>query len=68
MIIKIPYNIFLLVWCLAGVIVLGYDLVMRVYNAEFTMSALLATEIFWFLSFLIYSISYLVYVKKESNR
>lgn len=62
---KIPRSIFILVWCIAGLIILGYYLIFDlVNNNEIDWSLKMMGQTFWFLVFLWYTVFYFKSTKK----
>ena len=55
----IPYNIFILAWCILGVCLLGFYNFKDMANGTFSFNRHLLTEVIWFLIFLLYCIAYL---------
>lgn len=56
--ITIPYNLFIFIWCLAGVGILGFYILQDLYQGHFQLSFRTGTEIICFLFFLLYCVSY----------
>lgn len=65
--ITIPYNMFIFIWCLAGVGILGFYILQDLYQGHFQLSFRTGTEIICFLFFLLYCISLCERQKKEQN-
>lgn len=65
----IPYNIFIFIWAVVGVAVLGYDLLHDLINAtSFGRPDYRTTMgIFWFCLFLLYVINYVKHKRKSKN-
>ena len=58
--IKIPYNIFIFIWSVAGVLILGYGFFTDiVYNERVKFDRQLFTQIVWFIIFIFYCLNYL---------
>jgi hypothetical protein len=56
----IPYNIYIFIWFIIGIIILSYDFIMQI--GELTLSRLnftIYSQIIWFLIFILYCVKYI---------
>lgn len=58
--IKIPYNLYVFIWCLAGIFILGYGFVTDIFGEEqVKFDRNMFTQFLWFLIFIFYSFNYI---------
>jgi hypothetical protein len=63
--VNIPLNLFIFIWCLVGIIILGYDIIQMIYYDKLVMSSHLANQLFWFIFFIYYTFNYIL--SKRNN-
>ncbi len=62
----IPYNIYIFIWFIIGIIILSYDFIMRIEDfSTFRLNFNMYTQVFWFLFFVLYCVKYIKNLKKK---
>lgn len=66
--ITIPYNVFIFIWCLAGIGILGFYFIKDFYQPTYEVTYMTYTQICWFLLFVWYSVSYIKDRRKAKEK
>ena len=64
---KIPYNIFIFLWCIIGIGILGFSFITDIYKGQISFNSETFTQFLWFLVLILYSFNYIKNLRVKKN-